>query len=1052
MIWLCLLTFVLPAQSPSTAGDKPHSPAVGPRTDSASVWGMPVLDVIIRAPAGEDLDFLRATIAIESGYLLDPDAVRTSLKRLFVIGRFSNVEVHSTVVNDTVLLRFTLHLIRRLEELHIDGLRLVHEGALRRHLRIFVGDEVGREAVNAVEQRAREFLRRAGFPEHRLTLKQERHEEGTTLLLTVEEGPAVRVGRISFSGQPGVVAEALRREMRLKPRSIFDQSVLQEDLKRLESAYRERGFWQIKIGDTRVQQEGRQRHLNIVVHAGRRFSVDIVGNRLFTDDTLMTLWPEKAQVWRATTGERFAEQIAARYLLEGYNDARATVHSVGPPGKSSERHFRITIDEGQPTRVRHISFPGAQAIPADQLRQQLLSTLETKLRRPDLIAHLHTAELRETSEGPTPWRVADSPLMVPLRERWVPAIYSDAIEDLRAIYQDRGYLDVRIGTATVEPVAGLPGDQIDIRIEVSEGPQTRLRAVRFVGNTVFPASELMQMFESITPANSDTPMALGGPLARSGIQETKVAISRRYANSGHIYSQVSSTENYSNDQKTAEVVFRLQPGPQVTIANVLVRGNRRTAEAVIRDRLLVRPHTVYDHELVVDSQRELHALGVFSDVRLNLIEPAKPAAFKDLVAEVTEHKRGRLAFGAGFSTADGFRLNGTYTRSNLFGHAWSGHATLAVNRQFLFGLYGEQGDAMRERYRQYLDGSLAKWFLQFEGVASAGLRTRRFRIPFDTVVNLTANLRRENALQYSLNELTLGIGANILPSEIFNISIEPRVALRELDCPKIRTEVSASEPDQQEIGCGTILRRTLRRSIDEGQQFSAELLGEITFDLTNHRFNPTSGIRGRLSGELVSGLSRDSNEPLFGPERRDDKRYSFLKGELVVAAYVPLGGAVWQLRGSVGSIDLLNDVPAPLNHRFLLGGPGSHRAFRSGVMIPEDGCISTATGPANCVPIEKDADGIAQTVGGHHFVLLRSDFNLPLGGPFILNVFADVGNLWFNAPRSLSARLGFGAGLHASTPIGPVALDFGRKAAVRSELGENEEFIINLSITSSGAL
>ncbi len=1026
-------------------------------------WGQPVLDIIINAPAGEDLTFLRSTVGIEPGYLLEPEAVRMALKRLFAVGRFSGVEARFENHGNTIDLHFVLRALRRVEELQIVGLRSIDESVLRRHLSLGEGDEITRRTLPLLEQQTREFLRTSGFPHHRVSVRAMDTPSGTNVLLTAEEGTPVRVGTLRFTGGTKVTAKALKQLCRLRPGSVFDRGVLVEDLKRIEAEYRKRGFWQVKISQPKVERVKELYHISIPIEAGKRFALHIKGNRLFTDETLMTLWPEKKKIWRSSTLERFQDEIKHRYLLEGYNDVNIlATHGTVKTSIGTQIEYILIIKEGTPTTVHHVSFPGAETIDEDRLRQQLFAALDNQLNRPDFAAHLHDAELRESSEGLPAWRDTGGPVFVSAIHRWVPEIYTSVISDIKAIYGDRGYLSIEIVPPKVTQVVHSTVKEVDVEIEVREGMQTIVGSLRFVGNSVLPATDLIKIFESIVPANTTTPMALGGPLTRSGIEETRIAISRLYGDRGYIYAKVFGVATVAKNGRMADVVFTIEEGPQVTIDNILVHGNRHTKEAVIRDRLEIRPHTFYQRSKVIAAQRELQSLGVFSDVRITLIDPETPASLKDLVAEVHESKRGNANFSIGLSTADGLRGAADYTRTNLFGHAWTAHSSLIVNRQLFFFLYGQDGDAITQRYINYSnnidpaaqqcknlcapnDTACSKkcenslYFLkQIEYDMALGVQTRRFRIPYDTVLNFQVNARHKNEIQYSLDEGTLGVAMNVLPSDRIRLSLEPRLAIRNLDCPTLSSTATIGTEGNS---CSSALVRDRRRVIDEGKQTSVELLGEVNLDATDNRFNPTSGFRARLSGQLVSGTSE--------PPNSRSRKYEFLKAELVVGAYVSMGPVLWEIRASGGSI--FSADPVPVNHRFFVGGPASHRAFLPGVMIPEDACAQPGiTGP--CTPLEIE-NGLVQTGGGHHYVLLRNDLNIPLAGPLLLNLFVDVGSLWFSAPRlqNWRPRVGLGFGLHLATPIGPLAFDFGSKALPRKGIGENGDFVVNFSITS-GAL
>jgi outer membrane translocation and assembly module TamA len=104
-----------------------------------------------------------------------------------------------------------------------------------------------------------------------------------------------------------------------------------------------------------------------------------------------------------------------------------------------------------------------------------------------------------------------------------------------------------------------------------------------------------------------------------------------------------------------------------------------------------------------------------------------------------------------------------------------------------------------------------------------------------------------------------------------------------------------------------------------------------------------------------------------------------------------------------------------------LGGADSLRGFLQASVIPED--IAQDILDSNNQLTENEV-----TIrGGDILVNPRAELRIPLAGSFYTALFVDSGNIWLDAreldPTAL--RYAAGSGLRASTPIGPLALDYG---------------------------
>ena len=121
--------------------------------------------------------------------------------------------------------------------------------------------------------------------------------------------------------------------------------------------------------------------------------------------------------------------------------------------------------------------------------------------------------------------------------------------------------------------------------------------------------------------------------------------------------------------KTVAIRFVVDEGPEVRIGRVLLSGNRRTREDVVRGALAFAEGDVYDPERIARSQAALLRLGVFRSVGLRVQDPEVPQETKDVAVEVAERPWASLTQGFGFSIANGPRASLEWEQPNLAGRA-----------------------------------------------------------------------------------------------------------------------------------------------------------------------------------------------------------------------------------------------------------------------------------------------------------------------------------------------------------------------------------------------
>ena len=112
-------------------------------------------------------------------------------------------------------------------------------------------------------------------------------------------------------------------------------------------------------------------------------------------------------------------------------------------------------------------------------------------------------------------------------------------------------------------------------------------------------------------------------------------------------------------------------GPRVTISEILIRGNDKTKEKFIRNRLHLKPGDRFKLNQQQKSFRDLYKTGLFSKVDLHL-EKQEGTDRWPLVVEVTEAPGKELYFEPGWGSYELLRLKAGFRerepvryRSNL---------------------------------------------------------------------------------------------------------------------------------------------------------------------------------------------------------------------------------------------------------------------------------------------------------------------------------------------------------------------------------------------------
>jgi outer membrane protein insertion porin family len=225
-----------------------------------------------------------------------------------------------------------------------------------------------------------------------------------TVNFIIKEGPTVKVGNITFTGNRAVPSRDLRAAMKnLRPVGIphsiflenlfartYDASKLEEDTERVRRALQDRGYFRAGVSDpiTHIRNEGGLSLLTFRPRQGKRIDIRIpvdegeryrLGGVTFTGNThvpnvkaLRAQFPTKDGEWfNATAVGKGLENLRKAYGSLGYINFTA-VPTPRPDDAKHLVYLDIDIDEGKPFTVSRIEFQGNTITRDRVIRRELL--------------------------------------------------------------------------------------------------------------------------------------------------------------------------------------------------------------------------------------------------------------------------------------------------------------------------------------------------------------------------------------------------------------------------------------------------------------------------------------------------------------------------------------------------------------------------------------------------------------------------------------------------------------------------------------------------------
>lgn len=221
-----------------------------------------------------------------------------------------------------------------------------------------VGDNVGTERANQIAKK----LQESGY-----FSKINVRMSGDVLKIDIQESPIVNM--VTVEGNDEVSTDDLKKELRMKERSSYDESVIGGDVQRMLTIYQRKGFFGTQINPKKIELENNR--VNIVYeitegHPTYITDIKFEGNKKFSDRTLRgEILSREHAWWRFMTQFdvfdedriKYDEQMLRQfYMRNGYVDFQVKeTNGVFTPDR---QYYSVTftVDEGEKYKIGNIKI------------------------------------------------------------------------------------------------------------------------------------------------------------------------------------------------------------------------------------------------------------------------------------------------------------------------------------------------------------------------------------------------------------------------------------------------------------------------------------------------------------------------------------------------------------------------------------------------------------------------------------------------------------------------------------------------------------------------
>ena len=372
-----------------------------------------------------------------------------------------------------------------------------------------------------------------------------------------------------------------------------------------------------------------------IIHAAGRLIVRVIeapvigrlrfeGNRVLKEADLAkaTTLKHNAPLTKAAV-QADAARIVELYQHQGRYAAQVTPKTIARGEGQVDLVFEI--NEGAKTGVKRIVFAGNRAYSDNRLKA-VISTSES-----GWFAFLNTSDIYDPDRA-----AADAEL-------------------IRKFYGKNGFADARVTSAAGTYDPALAG--IVLRFTIEEGD-------RYVVHGVDVESHVAAL--SAADLRSLIHMGAGETFSADAMENAGRDIVTALGNRGYPFISVRPRLVRDARAKSVDLVFVLDDGAHRYIERIVIRGNLRTRDELIRGELEFAEGDPYNQALVDRAERRLKAMGLFKSVKMSNEHGSAPDRLV-LAVDLEEQKTGDWNVTGGYSAAEGIVAELSVSEMNFLG-------------------------------------------------------------------------------------------------------------------------------------------------------------------------------------------------------------------------------------------------------------------------------------------------------------------------------------------------------------------------------------------------
>lgn len=352
------------------------------------------------------------------------------------------------------------------------------------------------------------------------------------------------------------------------------------------------------------------------------------------------------------------ESIIRNYFKEkGYNNVSVIITRVQDTLINNSEIFQVSINKGQKVKIKELIIDGAVSVPMWKLKRAMKDTKQKRWWR----------FFKRSKYNSTAYKRDQDAMLDKLRSTGLRDVF--LVSD--SIYQ-------------------INDKNMGIYMRIDEGAKYYFGNITWIGNTKYTSGLL------------DTVIGIKyGDIYNKPLFEQRVFssqdgrdITSLYMDRGYLFFQINPVETGVDDNHI-NYEMRIMEGKEARVRNIIIKGNTKTNEHVIRREIRTKPGDLFSRNDIIRTQRELAQLGYFNEQGFQVNPIPNPADGTVDIEYIVEEK-----------SADQIELSGGYGAGRIIGTLGLTFSNFSMRNFFKKGAWSPlpTGDGQRLSIRAQSNG------------------------------------------------------------------------------------------------------------------------------------------------------------------------------------------------------------------------------------------------------------------------------------------------------------------------------------------------------------